>query len=112
MAAELGNSVRPTLGEEDMRNLAIVLAVITLLPGLAEAKSMGEPGGGLGGTKHSKLGKDIYVVRRSGNRCALVNGDFGKPPPGAIDGAAYAGKKFAMAALKKSPECKGGLENN
>jgi hypothetical protein len=37
-----------------------------------------------------------------------VAGALGDPPPGAIGGAPYDGKKNAIAALKESPECKGG----
>ena len=60
-------------------------------------------------TKHPNVTKDYYVVREGGgDQCKIVAGKFENKPEGAIGGAPYASKKYAAAALKKFPECKGG----
>jgi hypothetical protein len=94
-----------------MRTLAIVLAAIVVMqvPGWAKTKG-GEPGGaGYVDTNRPKVGKDYYVVHEGqSNQCKVVTRGFGEAPPGAIGGAPYATKKYAMAALKTFPECSGG----
>ena len=78
---------------------------------MGEAKNkLGEPGGGgFVDTNHPNVTKDYYVVRQGqSDRCKIVTGDFGENPVGTIGGAPYASKKYATAALKKFPECKGG----
>jgi hypothetical protein len=95
-----------------MRTLAIVIAVFAVLqiPQLAEAGDPVQPRGGqYVDTNHPKVTKDYYVVREGqSDKCKVVNGDFGDKPFGTIGGAPYASKKYATAALKKFPECKGG----
>ena len=95
-----------------MRIALILLAGIVVLqvPGWAEARDRIEPGGGqFVDTNHPKVTKDYYVVREGqGDRCKVVAADFGNNPVGTIGGAPYASKKYATAALKKFPECKGG----
>ena len=95
-----------------MRIPLILLAGIVVLqvPGWAEARDRIEPGGGqFVDTNHPKVTKDYYVVREGqGDRCKVVAADFGNNPVGTIGGAPYASKKYATAALKKFPECKGG----
>jgi hypothetical protein len=95
-----------------MRMPTIVLAAIAVLPvsGWAEAKERLEPRGGeYVDTNHPKVTKDYYVVREGqSDQCKVVAAKFGDPPVGSIGGAPYAGKKYAKAALKKFPECKGG----
>jgi hypothetical protein len=48
------------------------------------------------------------VREGQGDQCKIVAGNFGDPPVGTIGSAPYAGKKYAKAALKTFPECKGG----
>jgi hypothetical protein len=91
-----------------MRTIAIIFAAMMVLPLLAEAASIKDPGDKFIQHKPTTVEKDIYVVRSSGDQCALVAGSFGNPPPGAIGSAPYANKKYALAALNKLPECKGG----
>ena len=95
-----------------MRTLAIVIAAFAVLefPQLAEAGNLINPGGGqYVDTNHPKATKDYYVVREGqSDKCKVLNGDFGEKPVGTIGGAPYASKKYATAALKKFPECKGG----
>ena len=95
-----------------MRTLAIVIAAFAVLqfPQLAEARNPIQPGGGqYVDTNHPKVTKDYYVVREGpSDKCKVVNGNFGDKPFGTIGGAPYASKKYATAALKKFPECKGG----
>jgi len=104
--------MRASLKDLDMRISLVFLAAIAGLqvPGWAEAKDRLEPSGsGFVDTNHPKVTKDYYVVREGqGDRCSVVAGDFGKNPEGTIGGAPYASKKYATAALKKFPECKGG----
>ena len=90
--------------------LATAMAGALQVPGWAEAANQIEPGGGaFVDTNHPKVTKDYYVVREGqSDQCKIVNGDFGKNPEGTIGGAPYASKKYATAALKKFPECKGG----
>jgi hypothetical protein len=103
---------RAALKDLDMRISLVFLAAIAGLqvPGWAEAADRVEPsGGGFVDTNHPRVTKDYYVVREGqGDRCRIVTGDFGKNPEGTIGGAPYASKKYATAALKKFPECKGG----
>src|SRR5262245_64507337 len=96
-----------------MRIPPVVLVAIAVLqvPGWAEAKTKLEPGGGgYVDTNRPKVTKDYYVVREGqSDKCKVVIGKFGdKKPLGTIGGAPYASKKYATAALKKFPECKGG----
>ena len=95
-----------------MRTLAIVIAACAVLqfPQLAEAGNPIESGGGqYVDTNHPKVTKDYYVVREGqSDKCKVVKGNFGDKPFGAVGGAPYASKKYATAALKKFPDCKGG----
>src|SRR5262245_24317366 len=96
-----------------MRTLAIVIAAFAVLQvsGWAEAKTQLEPGGGgYVDTNRPKVTKNYYVVREAhSDKCKIVPVQFGKTSPeGTIGGAPYASKKYATAALKKFPECKGG----
>ena len=95
-----------------MRTSAIVIAAFAVLqfPQLAEARNPIQPGGGqYVDTNHPKVTKDYYVVRQGqSDKCKVVNANFGDKPLGAIGGAPYVSKKYATAALKKFPECKGG----
>jgi hypothetical protein len=95
-----------------MRVLTIVLAAAVLqIPGWAEAKKNKiEPGGaGYVDTKHPKVGKDYYVVRSDeSDKCSIVTGEWANKPVGTLGSAPYATKKYAIAALKTFPECKGG----
>jgi hypothetical protein len=95
-----------------MRTLSMVLAAMALLQvaGWAEAKDRTQPGGGgYVDTKHPKLGKNYYVVRMGvGDKCSIVSGEWSNKPAGVLGGAPYASRKYAKAALKTFPECKGG----
>jgi hypothetical protein len=95
-----------------MRTLAIVIVAFAVLqfPQLAGARNPIQPGGGqYVDTNHPKVTKDYYVVRQGqSDKCKVVTADFGDKPLGAIGGAPYASKKYATAALKKFPDCKGG----
>jgi len=96
-----------------MRIPPVVLVAIAVLqvPGWAEAKTKLEPGGGgYVDTNRPKVTKDYYLVREGQtNKCKIVPAQFGENPKGTIiGGAPYASKKYATAALKKFPECKGG----
>lgn len=96
-----------------MRMLTIGLAAAVLqIPGWADAKSRLEPkGGGYVDTKHPKVGKNYYVVRKDqSDKCSIVTGGWADKPEGALGGAPYATKNYAKAALKTFPECKGGEE--
>jgi len=89
----------------------MVLAAMALLQvaGWAEAKDKHQPAGtGYVDTNHPKLGKDYYVVRMGGDKCSIVSGEWSNKPAGALGGAPYASSKYAKAALKTFPECKGG----
>jgi hypothetical protein len=101
-----------SLKDDDMRTPLVVLAAIAVLqfPQLAEAGHRVQPGGGqYVDTNHPKVTKNYYVVREGqSDKCKVVNGNFGDKPFGTIGGAPYASKKYADAALKKFPECKGG----
>ena len=90
--------------------LILLVAIAVQVSGWAEAGTRLEPGGaGFVDTKHSKVTADYYVVREGkSDRCRIVPGGFAHKPVGAIGGAPYANKSYAMAALKKFPECKGG----
>jgi hypothetical protein len=96
-----------------MRIPPVVLVAIAVLqvPGWAEAKTKLEPGGGgYVDTNRPKVTKNYYVVREAhSDTCKIVPVEFGKTSPeGTIGGAPYASRKYATAALKKFPECKGG----
>ena len=106
------NKFRYSPEDDVMRTLAIIIAAFAVLqfPQLAEAGNLIQPGGGqYVDTNHPKATKDYYVVREGQNdKCKVVNANFGDKPLGAIGGAPYVSKKYATAALKKFPECKGG----
>jgi hypothetical protein len=95
-----------------MRTLAIVIAAFAVLqfPQLAEAGNPIQPGGAaFVDTNHPRVTKDYYVVREGqSDKCKVVKGNFGDKPFGAVGSAPYASKKYATAALKKFPDCKGG----
>jgi hypothetical protein len=94
-----------------MRMLTILLIAMAILfiARSASAKDLTDPGGSFVRHKTSKLGKDYYLVREGGsNQCSVVTGTWEKKPEGAIGGAPYASKEYAMAALKTFAECKGG----
>ena len=90
-------------------SITIIAAVaVLLLPVQSKAEPVRDPGAGFIGQKQRKLGKNYYVVR-SDKGCAIKPGQFGNKPEGAVGDAPYASKSYAKAALKKLPECKGGL---
>jgi hypothetical protein len=95
-----------------MRLSAIVLIAmaVLLIPEWAEAQEKLEPGGKeFLRSKHPKIGKDYYVVREGqSDQCSIVGGTWGDKPVGALGDAPYASEKYAKAALKTFPECKGG----
>jgi hypothetical protein len=43
-----------------------------------------------------------------GDKCSIVSGEWSNKPAGVLGGAPYASRKYAKAALKTFPECKGG----
>jgi hypothetical protein len=92
-----------------LRVTAIVFTTImALVAGWAHAKTPLEPGGsGYVDTKHPKISKDYYIVRKGDtNQCDIESGDWTKKPENAVGNAPYASKDYAKAALKKFPECK------
>ena len=95
----------------------LILATILLLLAHSEAMSdkfndyRGGGGGFIGERNRSKLGKNYYIVRDGeSGKCSINTGNFGENPKGMVGGAPYASKKYAEDALKKFPECKGGVE--
>jgi hypothetical protein len=93
--------------------LVCLTATMLMVAGWAEAKTQLEPGGsGFIKEKPAKLGKDYYVVRKGQtDQCSIVTTASAKgegSPEGTIGGAPYASAKYAKAALKTFPECKGG----
>ena len=93
-----------------MRMSITIIAAMTVLvlPNQSKAEPVRDPGAGFIEQKHGKAGKNYYVVR-SDKGCAITSGRFGDKPEGAVGDAPYASKSYAKAALKKFPECKGGL---
>ena len=94
-----------------MRMLMIVLTAVAsvLATGWAEAQ-IREPGESFIKTKKPKVGADYYVVRKGNSgKCAIVTGEPGDKPVGAVGDAPYANRNYATKALQSSPECKGGL---
>ena len=87
----------------------VFTTILALVPGWARAKMPLEPGGaGYVDTKHPKIGKDYYIVRKGDtNQCDIESGDWAKKPENAVGDAPYASKDYAKTALKKFPECKG-----
>src|SRR5262245_55929080 len=91
--------------------VVLVAMAVLQVPGWAEAKTQLEPGGGAYvDTNRPKVTKNYYVVREAqSDKCKIVPAEFGTTSPeGTIGGAPYASRKYATAALKKFPECKGG----
>jgi hypothetical protein len=89
--------------------LTIVLTMAVLAAGGAKAETLTEPGEGFLAQKHPELGDDYYVVRKGqSNQCSIATGKWEKKPVGALGDAPYASEKYAKAALKTFPECKGG----
>jgi hypothetical protein len=93
--------------------IVIAAAVIFLFTGSASAWSLldrDSPGDTfLRHKKTNAVGQDYYLVRSSNNQCSVVSGGPGKKPEGMVGNAPYATKKYAEAAIKNFPECKGGL---
>jgi hypothetical protein len=98
--------------------IVIAVGVIFLFTGSASAQNKVKGGGLLqdspGDTflphkKTNVMGKDYYLVRSSNDQCSVVSGTGDKKPEGMVGNAPYAKKKYAEAAIKNFPECKGGL---
>jgi hypothetical protein len=95
--------------------IVLIAVAVLLIPEWTEAGEGGgrsklEPSGqGFLKEKHPKLGKNYYVVHEGQtNQCSIVPGEWSSKPAGALGGAPYASRKYAKAALKTFPECKGG----
>ena len=85
------------------------LALLQLGPGPDGQRpktDLSSSGSGFVDTNHPKVTQDYYVVR--GSRRPVLGVAKLENPEGTIGGAPYASKKYATAALKKFPECKGG----
>ena len=94
--------------------IVIAVAVIFLFTGSASAQNRSllerdSPGDTFLRHKKIKAMGDYYLVRSSNNQCSVVSGGTGKKPEGMVGNAPYATKKYAEAAIKNFPECKGGL---
>ena len=90
--------------------LAVTVAAVIFVPAGSEAGKMREPGEGFLEHKHPKVQKNYYLVHRGeSDKCSVVSGRWGNAPAGALGGAPYVSKDYAIAALKKFPQCKGGV---
>jgi hypothetical protein len=99
-----------------MRTLILATALVLLVHTEAISENQldnfrGGGGGFIGEKNRTKLGKDYYVVKDSeSGKCSIEAGDYDDKPQGMVGDAPYASKKYAEAALKKSAECKGGMQ--
>lgn len=90
-----------------MRMSAIVISGMAFF--LVAGKSNTDPGEVYIPHKNPRVSKDYYIVREGqSGKCSIKSGQFGDAPAGAVGNAPYASKDYAKAALKTSPECKGG----
>ena len=94
--------------------IVIAVGVIFLFTGSASAQNRSllerdSPGDTF--LRHKKINAmgDYYLVRSSNDQCSVVSGTGNKKPEGIVGNAPYATKKYAEAAIKNFPECKGGL---
>jgi len=98
-----------------MKTPTIVIAVAVILPftGSASATSLRQDSPGDTFLPHRKIQqwntKDYYLVRSGNDQCSVVSGTGDNKPEGMVGNAPYAKKKYAEAAIKNFPECKGGL---
>jgi hypothetical protein len=89
--------------------IVVTAMALPLIAEWAEATERLEPGGAEFLRKRSTGSRDYYIVHTGqSNQCAIVAGDFGYPPVGALDNKPYADEKYAKSALAKFPACKGG----